>query len=218
MSRAVSTSRDDKPPVNGVRRVPAFDPAPSARFAARALAGAHVAGALIGRLAVWAWLSDWSEHELTKDADFAVTRAGLLALRDWLRQQGLALRELPIGGVNVHDPAAAINVDFIERTRDGDLSPLFADAIEAAAGAGLVADIGGVSLPLVPAEHLAAMKLGTGRPEKDDRDVKRLLRGVPGLDVTRLRDLVARFLGPLGTNRLEEILSEIGHPAAKRRY
>ena len=71
---------------------------------------------------------------------------------------------------------------------------------------------------LVPPEHLVAMKLGTGRPEKDDRDAKRLLRGVPDLDVTALRSLVARFLGPLGTNRLEEVLSEIGHPAARRRY
>ena len=43
-----------------------FDPSPSGRFAARALAESGVEGALIGRLAVWAWLSDPSDHAYTK--------------------------------------------------------------------------------------------------------------------------------------------------------
>jgi hypothetical protein len=33
--------------------VPAFDPAPSGDFAGRAVAGAGVAGVVIGRIAVW---------------------------------------------------------------------------------------------------------------------------------------------------------------------
>ena len=38
--------------------VGSFDPGPSGRFAARVLRATRAPAALIGRLAVWAWLDD----------------------------------------------------------------------------------------------------------------------------------------------------------------
>ena len=51
---------------------PSFDPAASGRLAAKALKDTGVQAAIIGRLAVWNWLPNVSDHAYTKNLDFAV--------------------------------------------------------------------------------------------------------------------------------------------------
>ncbi|MBI5509710.1 MAG: hypothetical protein HY903_13230 [Deltaproteobacteria bacterium] len=112
--------------------------------------------------------------------------------------------------------AGGINVDFITCNGElGTLSPLFEDAIQAAQRSRKSLTIGGKKLPLVPAEHLVAMKIAT-MERKDQEDAERLLE-VAKVDIPKLRALVERFLAPLGPARLEVILREIGHPAARPR-
>jgi hypothetical protein len=204
-------------PPNGV--LPTFDPAPSGRFAHQALAGANVHGALAGRLAVWAWIADESEHEITKDVDVAMPRQHLPQLVDWLERAGHSVRTLAIGGVNVRAEIEGhrVNVDFIDRSDPewGDLSALFTDAVEEALDAGLEVDFGGVRLPVVPAEHLVAMKLATAEP-RDERDAERLL-SANVVDTERLRGLIGRLLGVGTSIRLETLLRRLGHPAARPR-
>lgn len=213
-SPAAPPSPERPRPPNG-RTIPQFDPGPSGRFAREALAGAGVEGALIGRLAVWAWVPDPGEHAFTKDLDIAIRRADLPRLLEWLAARRLPIRTLPIGGVNVADPATGANVDFIDRTSPewGDLSPLFEEAVASARASGETATVGGVALPLVPAEVLTAMKVATGT-RKDREDAARVLRGVP-LSVDRVRRLVAAHAGPAGIGALEDLLREVGHPAAR---
>jgi hypothetical protein len=170
---------------------------------------------MIGRIAVWAWLANPSEHEFTKDLDIAVSRAALRKIRDWLQAHGYKTHELRIGGVNVAD--RTVNVDFIERSQDGDLSALFADAVKQAVRRGLVVDTeSGEKLPIAPPEYIVAMKLATGEL-KDERDARRILESVP-LEMARVRALVAKHLGVGAKNRLEVILRELGHSAARRAY
>jgi hypothetical protein len=194
------------------RKLPRFDPGPSGRFAARVLRELGVPGALIGRLAVWAWIPDEGEHAFTKDLDVAVRREDLPRIRAWIEKQGLSARELGIGGVNVRAPETAVNVDFVDRTSPefGDLGLLFGEAIEAAR---VRVDVGGASLRLVPAEHLLAMKIATGEPD-DARDAERLLLHA-GVDVAAARKIVAAHLGALGMGVLEALLRQVGHPDAR---
>jgi len=199
------------------KSVPAFDPTPSARFAHRALAGANVPGALIGRLAVWAWLPDESDHEFTKDLDVAVTQADMALVRSWVDRQGLSTRALTIGGVNVRHPGSGVNVDFIDRSAG--LGGLFSEAVANAIQSGELTRVGEIDLPLVAPEYLVTMKLATGE-DKDERDAERLLRVVEDLDLEHVRRLCEAHLGIAGRNRLEVLLRSMGHPEArpKRRY
>ncbi len=202
---------------NGRRLPPFFDPRESARFADEVLRASRAKGALIGKIAVWGYLPDPDKQQNTKDLDIAVSRASLRKIRDWLIERGIRPLELPIGGVKVRDPDRNVNVDFIERSQNGDLSALFEEAVEAAIQARLTLAIDDrLVLPLVPAEHLVAMKIGTGEA-KDERDAIQLIREVR-LDVVEIRRLAARHLGVAGANRFEAILRDIGHPAAKRDY
>ena len=65
-------SKPKPTPTNGVRKAPSFDPAASGRLAAKALKDTGVQAAIIGRLAVWNWLPNVSDHAYTKNLDFAV--------------------------------------------------------------------------------------------------------------------------------------------------
>lgn len=203
-------------PQNHHREVPTFDPGPSARFAKRALTGARAKGALIGKLAMWAWFEDPAEHEFTKDLDLAVSPEDAVKLRRWLgSRRGAQVRELSIGGVAVREEP--VRLDFIDRSNRewGNLSPLYVEALEEALESKRTARVGGVILPLVSCEHLIAMKIATGE-RKDERDVERLLRAAP-FDVERARRIVSTHLGPAVASRLEVLLREAGHPAARRR-
>jgi hypothetical protein len=180
----------------------------------------RVDAAVIGRLAVWAWVDDESEHEFTKDLDMAVTSQDREAISRWLAAQGLRTRVLSIGGVNVCYPESHVNLDFIDRTSEvyGNLGALFSDAVREALVRDYTVPIGAAVLPLAPAGHVVVMKLATGE-DKDERDAERLLQHVEGLDVDEVRSLINRFAGGL-MGRLDAVLRRIGHAAARmpKRY
>lgn len=212
-------SKPSKPAATrpAARTVPTFDPGPSARLADQALRDTGVTAVVIGRVAVWAWVTSPSEQAYTKDLDFAVARADVPKLRAWATKNGLAVAALPIGGINASDEAAGLSVDFIDRSSGdwGDLSGLFAAAI-AAAQSGARANVGGRELLLVPPSHLVAMKLCSGRG-KDDEDARRLLTHA-AVDVAVVRTLLKAHGGPAAQGRFEELLQTMGHSKAKKRY
>lgn len=196
--------------------LPVFDPNPSVRFASEVLKETKCQGALIGRIAIWAWIKNASEQAFTKEVDIAISRAAQPALRAFLLAKGLQLRELSIGGFNAYDPKASINIDFIDRFGEwGDLSALFQEAIEAASNAEEKVEVGEGSLLLTPTRYLIAMKLGTGE-RKDEEDARRLLSEA-FFEVEALRQIVSKHLGAAGIGRLEAILREIGHPEARKK-
>lgn len=201
--------------------VPRFDPEPSARFVLRVLAATRSDGALIGRLAVWAWVPEESEQQMTKDMDIAVPREQLQAIRDWLSRTGLRTRDLPIGGVNVYYPDQHVNVDFIDRTGVlGDLGALYGDAVQDAIDVGLTVDIEEHRLLLVSPEYLIVMKLAAGEA-KDEVDIETLLtESDEPANVVLIRELIEEYLGPGSIGRFEAILRRVGHPDAKskKRY
>ena len=194
---------------------PTFDPNPSGKFAHDVLLAAHVDGVLIGRLAVWSWVPEESEHAFTKDLDIAVSRDALLKIRSWLNAQSITVRDLSIGGLNVTAPEG-INVDFIDRASElGNLGPLFEDAVRASYESGKTVKIGGEELFLVTLEHLVAMKMST-LERKDEEDAERLLQYSP-VEIDTLRRIVKTFLGPMGEIRLEALLRAVNHPQAHPR-
>ena len=199
-------------------KIGTFDPLPSAKFAARALGESGTQGALIGRLAVWAWLDDESEHAYTKDLDIAITAESSPKVFHWLNEDDtLEVQSLPIGGANARDTQLQINVDFIHRQGDlGDLSGLFGASVQAALESGLVWDFDEGQLPIVPPEHLVLMKVATGE-RKDEQDAARLLAHVEDLDVELMRRLARDLLGPGVIGRLEVLLREAHHPHAHPR-
>lgn len=203
------------------RSIQRFDPEPSARFVLRVLAATRSDGALIGRLAVWAWVPEESEQQVTKDMDIAVPREHLQLIRDWLSREGLRTRDLPIGGVNVYYPEQHVNVDFIDRTGVlGDLGALYSDAVRDAIDVGHTIDIEDHRLALVAPEYLVVMKLAAGET-KDEADIETLLtESDEQVDVKFVRELIEEHLGPGSIGRFEAILRRVGHPAAKpkKRY
>lgn len=203
--------------MNGKHKISVFDPGPSGRFAAKILRETNVPGAVIGRIAVWYWVPDPSEHAHTKDLDLAIKQQDMVWIRKALT--GMSTRELSIGGINVK--ADDVNVDFIDRSNPqwGDLSSLFSEAVYAAHAKGATVDIGGETLFVTPPEYIATMKIATGESD-DEEDAGRLLSLTPGIDIKQIRDLVSKHLGPVGIGRLEVLLRKEGHPLAlpKRRY
>ena len=203
-------SRRKSPP----RRL-AFDPAPSAAFGVEVLNRSNAPRALIGRVAMWYWLDDEGDHELTKDVDFAVPQASLPAILSTLRETEAEVSQLVIGGVNARVSRRGIRTDFIDHSSEewGNLQPLYLDAIRAAEAQ----DDAFEGAPVAPPEHLVAMKLAAGT-DKDERDAIRLLAKVKDLDIGRTRDLIRTFLGPGLLGRFEECLRRAGHPQARRAY
>lgn len=197
---------------------PVFDPGPSCDFATEVFNATRITGILIGRFAVWAWVSDPAAQELTKDLDFAICRKDLPEILSYAEECGYKTWELSIGGINVADEDKRIKVDFIHRHSEewGNLSPLFEHAVHEAVQQGRSAVIGDRSFLLASAEHLVAMKLATMEP-KDDRDAKGILETVDEIDIAKLRDLASAHLGALGKAKLENLLREIGHPEARKR-
>lgn len=199
---------------NNAKILPKFDPVPSAKFACEVLSDLKIDGILIGRLAVWMYLPDTSEHAYTKDFDVAVSKANRLEIAKYLTGRGYEVRELMIGGLNVRIAEKDVNVDFIDRYSEeaGNLSDLFGDAISQAHETVRIEE---TELKIVSAEHLIAMKLATTE-KKDEDDAKRLLKE-DKTDISRLRRIIRRFLGNLGIVSLERVLREIGHKEARQR-
>lgn len=195
------------------RRLPPFDLVRSLRFAQRILDELDIPYVLIGRYAVWSWVSEETEHELTKDIDFAVKREDLPLIERKLEEETIKLRFLPIGGINVHYPDEKINVDFIDRTskKYGDLGLLYSDAIDYSEE---IIDIEGMDVPLISAEHLIAIKIASAR-RKDEDDVMRMMEyPEEEIDVSMIRDLLREYVGVAAMGRFEMILEEVGHPEA----
>lgn len=197
------------------RRLPAFNPEPSGKLVSEIFRELGVSGALIGRLAVWAWLPETEDHAFTKDLDIAVSGASLYDIRRFASGKPFKTADLPIGGINISSPEKNINVDFIDRSSDdfGNFSALFEDAVAESAASGRTVTIGDDAMPLVSAEHLIAMKM-VAHTKKDEEDIARLLKRVD-VDVATLRELTVRFLGPLGRSYLETLLASAGHPDAR---
>ncbi len=202
----------DKHRKNGLE-LPAFDPKESAVFAAKILSDLKIKCVLIGRLAVWYWLPDPAGHAYTKDLDTAIKKTDRQKIVKHLGSLKYNIRELMIGGINVHSEADNINVDFIDRysVDEGDLSRLFEEAIDSAAEK---INIGGAEFYVISVEHLTAMKISTFE-RKDEDDVKNLLE-YDFVDIKKLREIVDRNIAPTRV-KLEQILREVGHPMAHRR-
>jgi len=197
---------------NGLE-LPSFDPEKSAVFAAKVLSDLKIKCVLIGRLAVWYWLPDPAGHAYTKDLDTAIKKADRQKVIKHLGDLKYNIRELMIGGINVHSEADNINVDFIDRysVDEGDLSKLFEEAIDSATEK---INIGRAELYVISAEHLLAMKISTFE-RKDEDDVKNLLE-YDFADIEKLREIVDRNIAPTRV-KLEQMLREVGHPMAHRR-
>lgn len=192
------------------KSLPHFDPRPAARVAASILRKVGAPHAIIGRVAMWTYLSP-EQHEFTKDVDFAVPAEFIAAVEAEVRRRKLACRQLRIGGIGVRD--GDLRLDFIDRRVHH--AALFREAIEAAQRSGRVVSVGRVKLPLVPVEYLVAMKMVSGEP-KDDRDVKRLLEHV-NMNYREAREVVARHLGAVTADRLDVFAREAGRPEVPRR-
>ncbi len=196
-------------------KLPVFDPNPSGRFVHGVLNETGVKGILIGRLALWVWLSE-RKQAFTKDMDIAVTREDLFRVRKWLNDRRIRYLELEIGGISVDRPGQ-INVDFITRFCEfGDLSPLYENAIQYAMEHGETIEVGDDGLFVVSPEHLVAMKIGTGE-KKDEDDAESLLADAE-IHINNTRSIILKFLGPGSLNRFEVMLRKIGHPDAKATY
>ena len=92
--------------------LPSFDPRPAARVAASIMKRAKAPHALIGRLAMWAYLSP-EQQEFTKDLDLAVPAEWIAAVEGEIKKRKLAYRNLRIGGLSVRD--GDLWLDFIDR-------------------------------------------------------------------------------------------------------
>ncbi len=199
---------------NNTKTLPKFDPVPSAKFACEVLSELKIDGILIGRLAVWMYLPDTSDHAYTKDFDVAVSKESRLEIAKYLTRKGYEVQELMIGGFNVKIDEENVNVDFTDRCSEemGNLSDLFGDAVFQAHETVRIED---TELKIVSAEHLVAMKLATTE-KKDEEDAKKLLKDNKA-DISKLRMITRRFLGNVGVVCLERILQEIGHKEAHQR-
>jgi hypothetical protein len=176
------------------------------------LRSARLPHALIGALAVWQYVPPEAQR-MTKDVDFAVPRGYSEQAAQIAAKRGYRVQELDIGGYSVR--GSGVVVDFIDRHPE--LGELYLDAVTAAQKNRV--RLGRTVVPLVPIEHLIAMKLATGE-DKDERDVQELLAGVPPRRYPSLRSSVGHYLGFLGKQRLDTVARRIGHPGPgmKKRY
>jgi hypothetical protein len=194
---------------------PRFDSALSFRTGLALLKATGTPHALAGRVAVWQYVPPQGQL-FTKDVDFAVPYGHAEAVARTARERGYRVTALEIGGFGVQAPGVAL--DFIDRRRG--LGALFAEAVARARRSRKRLRVGRASVPVVPRDHLVAMKLATAEP-KDERDVEELLRGVTPGQYAPLRALVVRHLGFYAGERLDRIALTQGHrgPASRsRRY
>jgi hypothetical protein len=201
-------SRPEK--LNKARTITSFDPEPAAKLAKELLESIKAPFAVIGRIAVWAYLPPEAQ-EFTKDIDLAVPLECIASIEEQLKKRNIAYRPLVIGGIGTTDKE--IHIDFIDRRQYH--QQLFREAIDETQKQGNSINIGAVVMPLVPVEFLIALKMVSGEP-KDDRDVKRLLEHAE-LDYKKSRDIVMKHLGPATADRLDVFAREIGRPEVPKR-
>jgi len=180
-----------------------FDPNPSIKFALDLFLKAGISQfALIGRLAMWVYLEDESQHEYTKDVDIAVFFRETAKIEAEISKQGLNYNHLHIGGIGLREEG--VTIDFIDRRLHG-IDRLFRVAIEEAS---CEVNVGENSIPVVSLEHLIAMKIVSGEP-KDDKDLKKLL-SIDKADYKKTRRIVEKYLGPITAERLDVFAREAG--------
>ena len=180
-----------------------FDPNPSLKLALELLSQAGVTQfALIGKLAMWVYLEDESQHGYTKDVDFAVLLAEVGKIEQHVLKQGLPYQPLHIGGIGIR--AKGLNIDFIDRRLHG-VEGLFREAIQQASQEVFIDD---KTIPVVSLEHLIAMKMVSGEP-KDDQDLKTLL-ALHKADYSKARKVVETHLGLIPAERLDVFAREAG--------
>ncbi|MBF0239601.1 MAG: hypothetical protein HQM12_18020 [SAR324 cluster bacterium] len=178
-----------------------FDPNPSLRFALELLLQSGISGfALIGKLAMWVYLDDESQHEYTKDVDFAIKTGEISKLEQEISRRNLHCQNLQIGGIGIRE--TGLSIDFIDRRLHG-VAPLFADAIESAV---MRVTVDEQSIPVVSLEHLVAMKIVSGEP-KDDHDLRKLI-ALQALNYPLARKIVDTYLGPIVAERLDVFARE----------
>lgn len=197
-----------KKPANNI--LPFFDPKPSGRFAADLLEKTGHNGILIGRLAVWSFLKDTSEHSYTKDLDMAVSGQACLEIRNYLKDKNVMVRNLLIGGINVTDSDDNINIDFIDRSSEewGNYSSLFDEAVNEAVRSNRTIRLDDTkTLYLVSLEYLIIMKLLT-MEKKDEEDAKLLLQSADP-DINGIRSVISNHSDPLVRTRLEIIRTRL---------
>ncbi|MCP4352634.1 MAG: hypothetical protein GY795_44830 [Desulfobacterales bacterium] len=179
-----------------IKKLPAFDPAPSVKLALDILKSAEVKNfALIGRIATWFYL-DSDLHQFTKDVDFAVPLSVVKAIEQEIIFRKLNYCHLSIGGLGIREKED-IKIDFIDR-RLRQTDRLFAEAIKEACSKAIV---GSLEVPVVSLEHLVAMKMVSGEP-KDDKDVRDLLM-VKTIDYKKAKSIVEKYLGGYVADRLD---------------
>lgn len=147
--------------------------------------------ALIGGLAMQLYGSD----RLTADVDFVAD--GPLPLRD--------AKPLSFGGVRGYTSNGVL-VDIV--VRDDAYAKLYADALAKA----IVID----GLPVVQAEHLAAMKLAAGRP-KDDLDLEYLIMSDEPINRAAAREIISRYLGEYAARDFDSIVAEAEWHASRNK-
>lgn len=199
------------------KELPVFDPKMSGEFAANILNTLHIDGILIGRLAVWAYLSTNSDKQAyTKDLDIAVSKASIFEIKKHLHEKSYKIRDISIGGINVKNDEKNINVDFIDRssTEWGDYSLLFGEAIKEAIKSDRAINVGGHEIYLVSVEYLITMKLATGE-RKDENDLIAILTENEMVDIKKVRSFIMKYLGEYGVTRFEIILRDINHTESR---
>jgi hypothetical protein len=197
--------------ING-KELPRFDPNPSAEAGATVLKAAGVPFAVVGRVAVWAYVPPEGQ-QFTKDVDFAVPYGYGPAIEKAVRDAGYEPRKLGIGGLGFRK--GGIAVDIIDRHPAA--PKLFADAVAAARAEASEGVPGGTELPVVPKRFLLAMKLIPHEPD-DERDAEELLKTMGKTEYREARRLVEEYLGVVGVEYVEVLARRIGHAGAEPRY
>ena len=153
-------------------------------------------------LAMWVYLDDESQHEFTKDVDFAVFLYESDKIEEQAATQGLNYNHLHIGGIGIREKS--VNIDFIDRRLNG-IDRLFREAIANASGEVYVDEN---KIPVVSLDYLIAMKMVSGEP-KDDNDLKKLLC-LKKVNYKKARSIVEKCLGPITAERLDVFAREVG--------
>jgi len=180
-----------------------FDPNPSLKYALQLLEEANISKfSLIGKLAMWVHLEDESQHQYTKDVDFAILLNDTAKLESVVSRKGIPFKILQIGGIGIREQG--INIDFIDRRLHG-VQSLFSEAISNASSEVAVDQY---KIPVVSLEYLIAMKIVSGEP-KDDSDLN-LLLSLQNFNYVRVREIVERHLGPITSERLDVFARDAG--------
>jgi len=186
---------------------PSFDPNKSVKVGLELLREAGVPFALVGRLAVWAYVPTEGQ-QFTKDVDFAVPHGSVEAVARAAGRKGYEVSDVDIGGCRVK--TEGMSIDFIDRHPY--LTSLYRDAVGASREKGGSFTVAGEEVPAVPPEHLVAMKLASGRP-RDERDIEEIVAVADEDEYGDIRRVVVEYLGYAMGNQLDRIARRIGHPA-----